>query len=96
MMFISANGNYMQSILTAGRLVATIGDYRGVKNMTLDEQDKITEVTARLRASAVVFDECERDTKEHSGALWLVWDAIGVLEGFVQSWNEEKAPETAS
>jgi hypothetical protein len=57
--------------------------------MTLDEQDKITEIAARLRASAVVLDEYDRETKEHSGALWLVWDAIDALEGFMRAWDEE-------
>jgi hypothetical protein len=64
-------------------------------DMTLDEQDKIIEMTARLRASAVVFDEYDRNTKEHTGALWLVYDAINILEGFIQSWGEEKAVKTA-
>jgi hypothetical protein len=44
--------------------------------MTLDEQDKITEITARLRTSLVVLDEYDRDTKEHSGAIWLVIEEV--------------------
>jgi hypothetical protein len=63
--------------------------------MTLDEQDKITEITARLRAAGIVLDEYDRNTKEHTGALWLVYDVISVLEGFIRSWDEEKSVKTA-
>jgi hypothetical protein len=63
------------------------------RTMTLDEQDKITEMAARLHASAVVLDEYDRGTKEHGGALWLMWDVIEALEGFIRAWDEEKAAQ---
>jgi hypothetical protein len=58
--------------------------------MTLNEQDKVIEMQARLRASAAVLNEYDRDTREFSGALWGVYDVIGILDGLIETWDEEE------
>ena len=58
--------------------------------MTLDEQDKVNEMLDRLHTAVVVLGQYDRETKEFGGALYLVCDTIGLLDGLIEARNSEK------